>query len=94
MFWKIVESEGGVSSNLLVWSWWLSKMTQSELGFERSCERCVWSMGCVGIGGFLWKVMFLNGEEDEEGLSVMLGGIWKKKLWLLKVGNEAMAMKS
>lgn len=40
MFWKMVESEGGVSSNLLVWSWWLSKMTQSELGFERSCERC------------------------------------------------------
>lgn len=39
-------------------------------------------MGCVGIGGLLWKVMFLNGEEDEEGLSVMLGGIWKKKLWL------------
>jgi len=51
-------------------------------------------MGCVGIGGLLGKVMFLNGEEDEEGLSVMLGGIWKKMLWLWKVGDEAIVMKS
>jgi len=35
-------------------------------------------MGSVGLGGFLLflvKEMFLNADEDEKGLSVMLGGV-------------------
>lgn len=92
MFWKMVESEGGVRSSFLEWSWWLRRMTQSELGLERSCERWECSMGGVGLGGFLLvlgKVMFLN--DDEKGLSVMLGGIGDyvrvMKLRLVSVGE-------
>lgn len=45
MAWKMVENEGVVRSNLFERICWLSKMVQTALGLERSCEMC----GCQRV---------------------------------------------